>query len=793
MSRPPFASTTNISDEIIVIKQYQSLINKLISLKQENLVLEELNKFSGRLSGHDRNIIRNEVARLSSETEESADNSAFAEFPLLKFKHFGIPMLLDRVGKEILLRETKRFHNRYTVGVFESVMNPEHYQSILKKEQQKKIVKAFSVESQSFDDIDFGVDLAIRPNFTIFSLTFDKGKKQVIASLSFRGMVVESKRPPAYDSEQRIFVFTLPNVTGLTNKTTDITYELEDSSFNKETSVFESVFSLTADTPKKFIDRLTKYVENSVNQFPLQRELEIERVMQNLERDRILEYSPWIPLFMGYKLGTLYPLFELMTVTNTEYNKHYSNLKDLPTKDIFHNLIKELDIYKESFLLKGVIENKGQEVYVAATLRQLESSGLIKQFIERATQSDKFRVIQYRLEAIQAEHKSVAFDIHDIIASEYSQLSDITHVLFCKDVTDWIGKLKITSPAPLKPFPKSIIDDLSRWPLTAVMEDQADRRTEARYLMNTPAKIKTGLFKQHDAILNDLSAQGLKLTLVKPDKVQFDDTVNVSVKALKLSSQTYNIVYYNQASGVLHLKLTEQLVQTEGRKLRGLFRNNSNYFNQRDLSERQRNIYRFLWELCIRNMPCASLLVTDNRITIERLKTVYVKKDNIDLQPFSAIGNEVPLHGFLANKDAIGPKSNLLEEMLRNNRRDAYVIHLVRSNGKQIVFIKEQDFLFGKIRNQISEHVAQNSVEPYITHICSICCTDSSTTLTSKRLAQISKIDLNIYKKINALQKGYTHVLHITNLSVIHSVLLKFGIYPELELTEKQTNLADPS
>jgi hypothetical protein len=779
LSNSPLIPPDKISDDAIVIKQYKSLINKLIPLQQENRLLEGLNKFSSRLPSRVRNIIKEEVIRLTSLTDASADNSQFAKFPVLKFKHFGIAMRLDKVGQEILQRETSRFFDRYTVGVFESVMNSEHYQSFVKQEQQEKIVKAFSVESQYFNDIDFAEDLAIRPNFTVFSPTFDKGKNCPLASLSFQGMVVETKRTPVIEAEHNVFVFTFPKVAGFTDKQSDITYLLEDTHFNKEMSIFESTFKLSPATPAKFVERLAKYIQSSVNQFPLQRELEIERVMQNLERDRILANSPWIPLFLGYKDGNLSPLYELMTPTNVEYNSRYSNLKDLPTQRIFYNLIKELEIHKESFLLKGVVESKNQTIHVAATHRQLANNDLVKQFIEKATQSDAFSVIQYRLETIDANHKTVAFDIHDMLVGEYADLNAISHVLFCKDVTNWIGNLKIAEPEPLKPFPKAIIDDLSRWPIAIVMEDQTDRRAEARYLMNAPAKIKTGLFKQYDATLNDLSAHGLKLTLNNPGVITFDDTVKVAVKVLKLSGQKYQIVKYNKDSGILHLKIPDQLVKTEGQKLRGLFSNNSEYFTQRDLSIKQRNIYRFLWELSIRNLPCASVLITNNRFTIDRLKTIYHKENSFDLQPFTVLANEVPLHGFLADKDAVGPKSQLLEDMLRKNQRDAHVVHVVRSKNKQIIFIKEQEFLFGSVRGQISDHVSKNAIEPYVTHLSAMRCTDPNTPLTSKRLAQISKIDLNIYTKLNTMQKGYTHVLYITNVSIFHSVLLKFGIYPQ--------------
>ena len=181
-------------DDAQIVKQYKKLIQALIPYQQNNKLLEGLNKFSSRIPTKVRNIVKQEVIRLTSLTDASADNSAFATFPVKKFKHFGISMRLDKVGKEILERETVRYFDRYTVGVFESVMDSDFYQNHIKAEQQKKIVESFSVQAQSFDDIDFGEDIAIHPNFTVTSQEFEKNKACTVPSLSLKRIVVQSKR-----------------------------------------------------------------------------------------------------------------------------------------------------------------------------------------------------------------------------------------------------------------------------------------------------------------------------------------------------------------------------------------------------------------------------------------------------------------------------------------------------------------------------------------------------------------------------------------------------------------------
>lgn len=777
MSKPQ--ADSNISDESIVIKQYKTLIDKLIPLQQENRLLEGLNKFSSKIPSRVRNIIKEEVIRLTSLTDASADNSEFASFPVMKFKHFGVQMRLDKVGQDILKRETDKYLNRYTVGVFESVMNSSQYQNKVKAEQQEKIVNAFSVESQTFTDIDFGDDLAVRPNFAVFCPEFDKGRNCPLSSCHHQGMTVETKRMPIIETEDTVMEFTFPAITGLTVKAIQIKFERGTSSFNKVLSVFETDFTFAAGTPKKLIQQWHAYIEKMVNHFPLQRDLEIERVMQDLERDRVFSNSPWVPVFVASDRKGVSPAFQLMTATNHEYNNSFSAKHDLPCAEIFQVLFAELSEHKETFLLKGVFETARGDIHVAATHRQLAANKMLKQFIEQAGKSKRLKVIQCRLNSIKAEHKHSAFDIHDLIANEYPELGAISHILFCQDVSEWVGNLVINKPEAFRPFSKAIIDKNKPWSINMVMESESDRRAEVRYVMEQDAVIKTGLFSIIKAVLQDLSASGLKLKVIEPENVSLEDIIKISIKELKVAGQKYKVIAFNKDSGILRLQLPSELRISHGQKLKSLFSQNAKYFNQRDISLRQKNTHRFLWELCIRNLPCASVLATNNRFSIDRLKTVYLDKDSYDLKPFDQTLNEVPLHGFFADKEATRPSSVLLDEMFKHGLRDTHVVHALRVKDDRIIFIKEDEFMHGKTRGQIQNRIINGSVEAFVTKVSAIKCSKETTPLTAKRLAQLSKFDTETYDKIIAMQKGYTHVLYLTNVSCFHEILLRNDIAPK--------------
>ena len=112
--------------------------------------------------------------------------------------------------------------------------------------------------------------------------------------MSHKGISLETKRPPNASTGD-IITFTIPEVKGLTKEPTEITLELESVKYNKHLGKYETSFNFLDDVDKGFLATLKRYVAVTAYKQPLQRDLEIERAMQELERDRILENSPWMP------------------------------------------------------------------------------------------------------------------------------------------------------------------------------------------------------------------------------------------------------------------------------------------------------------------------------------------------------------------------------------------------------------------------------------------------------------------------------------------------------------------
>ena len=757
-------------DDKTIIKHYQPLIRALIPYEQQNKLLEGINKFSKRLPSSVRKVVKEEVVRLTSLTDAPADNSAFAQFPVMKFKHFGVQMRLDKVGAQILKNETSLYQDRYTVGVFESVMNSDFYQSQIKKEQFSKIVDAFNVESQSFTDIDFGDDIAIRPNFTISSPDFEKGRHCAISAMSHTGITLETKRPPNASIDD-VITFTIPEIIGLTKEPTEIRLELESVRYNKHLGKYETSFNFPGDVDKAFLATLKRYVAVTAHKQPLQRDLEIERAMQELERDRILENSPWLPVFLAPEKKSLKPIIALFTKANVEHNDAPKLLASLQDKTIFATLVDELHKYNEAYVFHGNIKTKNGNIQITATHRQLLALNQLNALVYLLAKNGDFICTHCRLDSVTREDKQKAFAIHDIASKEFEKLAQISHVLYCKDVSAYIANLTLSAKCDFTPLSKVLRASGNNWRIDYVMEEDLDRRSETRYVIDKPASIRVGLLNSLDARAADVSASGMKLIVAPNSELQKE--FRVSVPELKIKGEKYKVVHYQREMGVVRLSLVEDTRKAKvSSSVDHMIEENTAYFKIRDIARIQRSTHRYIWELAVRHMPSLSVLCVMNRFTLDRLKTVYQSDSSDDLYPFTRTQNIIPLHGFFADKGQAKPKSQILEAMFKETSEQALVVHCVRKSDSRLVYIKERDFLFSKLRKQIKTQLNEEKIYLSATDLTAIRCHGAITPLTNKRLAQLSKLDKAMYDKLKSMQAGYTHCIFITNMSALHHDLV---------------------
>ncbi|RDV27305.1 PilZ domain-containing protein [Alteromonas aestuariivivens] len=756
-------------DRNTVVERYRQLIRALIPYEQQNRLLEGLNKFSQRLPKPVRQLIKEEVLRLSSLTDAAADNSAFAQFPVQKFTHFGVKMCLDKIGAQILRQESALYKNRYTIGVFESITNSEVYQAHIKKTQYKSLVDAFAVQANSLSDIDFGEGFSICPNFTLSSREFLNGRSCVVSAFSPMSVTVTTKRPPKVATGTRV-MFNLPAAVGLSPEQSTQEYILDRISFNRETGQYETCFELSAQADQTIKHGIEKYIRSCVYSQPLRRDCEIARVIQDLERDRIVENSPWMPIYVATQGRGHRPLMALVT----RANRNEYSLSALRAKRNFTQLVQELVRYGEAFYFTGTVKGVSSTFRLAASHRLLIEHGLFSTVLGPLSQAEDFRCLQCRIQSIDAADKEKALSIHGGSKSRDKALMSLSHVVFCKDLTESVRDLAVLQSAPVTSVVSQCLIDEEQWAINEIMEDDLDRRSEARYRLEKEAIIKVGLMKSYPATVADFSVRGMRLLMESAVQIKPHEWIKVSVPDLKIRNEKYQVIEASPDGRMLRLCIAD--TDAKRNVLEGIVNNNQAYFKLRDMAREQRRIHRVIWELAARTMPSVAVLCVDGRQQLERLKAVYSNDNSDDLYPYVRVGELVPLHGFLADRSTDKPRSGILKNMFRGAVNSMLVIHCVRKADKRLVYLSQDDFMHGSIRQPIRNHLAQGKTDLAVTRMHIQKCTPPNSSLVKKRLAQLSKIDKAQCELLANLLHRYTHVLYLTNESSLHIELVRANL-----------------
>ena len=756
-----------------IIKQHQPVIRALIPYQQQGRLLEGLNRFSSRLSAQARQVIKEEVIRLTSQTDAPADNSAFARFPVKRFSHFGIEMTLDRVGSEILKRETSRYMEQYTVGVFESITNSAHYQGLVQRQLREKIINAFTVQTQSYQDIQFNNDLSVTPHFSVTTQAYQSGRTVAVVALSATQLTIACTRSPKFTTVKDIPV-SFPKIAGLCAANEIIHFDYVRVEFNTTSQRHHAVLKL-AEQDKQWEPLFKQYLNRVMLRLPLARDLEIERSMQALDRDRVVQNAPWLPVLMKNDGAQLAPRMVLLTPVNTQCNPAYRSTQLLPGKAALQRIMKELHAFNEAFVLRLTITQKNNtSVSLCATVRQLERQNLLANFVQLGLEHNSLEFWQYRLTKISSDSQETARILQDMSHQDHHDILSMGYILYLRSINEAVGPLQLLSQPEKAKLPRQYIDSDNHYPLHFVMNDDIDRRKEPRFRIETDAQVKVSLIGSYAATVRDFSLGGIRLQLHDCHDAALPSEVKVSIVDFKLKSQRYKVLDYNQRTGVL--RLLASTTDSTSRVLKKLSSGLSLQSSIENIMHRQSLYFRYMWEVVSRHYPNAALQIVTGRQMIHRMKTLYTTQQNNDLHPFAVCDHNAPLHGFFADMGKSPPDSSVLRRLLQQAERYHLAIHCERKADNKLINLTQVQCFESSLRYKIQQSLEEEETHLYVAGIECQKNESVTTPMSKQRLALLSRIDLDVYEKLQALQQNYSHVIHIIDLSALLNSFLKTGI-----------------
>ena len=747
-----------------IIKQYQPVINALLPYANDGRLLEGLNRFTNRLSNKVRKVLKEEVERLMSQTFESADNSAFAAFPVRDFKHFGIDMRLDQLGENILSKETERYFNKYTVGVLEAVTSSEYYKNRLRVENQKKIVEHFRVDAQSLHDIDFGDDIAVQHEETVDCEYNDSMDQHEVVEIGASYVKIQSRRVFGIKTGWNVKVHVEKSSPLATNGTTLICVA-NKANFNKSTGRHELRLDFTESTVNRIKTNLTKLINERAVHFPLEKSLESEKTTQIIERNILFATSPWIPLFHSKDDDEV---SILLTERNIRENKNLAIVQELPTTRFFKRIAKEMSCKDEAYLFQGKVESKLGNIRIAASLAQLLNNGLLETFLYHARKTSSLKVMQVRAKSVSSE---TCEELLNSLNSNSSLLCSTNTVFFVRDVTSQVLPALPDDISQAKPLPKQFIDNDERMSFKLYMEDMINRRSEPRYMLNKTASITVGLLKRIDGELLDISISGAKIRVPIDMLTNVPYNIKVDIKSIGLRSAQYKVVNKCSRTGIIRLVASGKNKQSTRKTLHNLINKNSDYFAKRDKSASERENFNALWELAARYLPSLGVVCVSPKASRELIKTVYADSFPRDAGPFRGDGSRLYMHGIFADMDKDKPQSTLLTSIVDGSTMRHSVIHC-RHRAKKNIYPLTNEQFFQVERENLRNLTLKRMTDIFVCDVQGFTVNAYTIPLVQKRMEWLSSNDkslANIFKKTLSL---YTHAVFCTDISLLHSALI---------------------
>ncbi len=747
-----------------IIQRYQTVINALLPYANEGRLLEGLNKFTSRLSNKIRKVLKQEVERLMSQTYESANNSAFAVFPVRKFKHFGIDMRLDQLGEDILYKETERYFNKYTVGVLETVTSSEYYQNRLKAENQKKIVEHFRVDAQSLNDISFGEDIAVQHDELVECEYGEKFERYEVIEVGTSFLKIQNRRIFSIKKGTSVKVH-LEKSSPLALSSTTLHCVAMVSNFNKVSSRHELILEFTDSTVKRVSKEYSKLLNERSIHFPLEKSLESERTTQIIERNILFATSPWIPVF--YNKGDD-EVCILLTERNIRENKNLAAMHELPTARFFNRILEEMKCKDEAYLFQGKVESKNGFIRIAASLSQLLNNGLLETFLFHARKTNSLKIMQVRAKPVSSSTRN---EIADNLNITTNRLSSIETVFFVRDITSQIIEALPDDIQHAKPLPKQFIDNDEKLVFKLYMEDMINRRTEPRYVLKKPASISLGLLQRVSGELLDISISGAKIR-ISPEMISnIPFKIKIDIKSIGLSGAQYKVVFKCYQTGILRLAVSGKNKQTTRKTLHSLVSRNPDYFAKRDKSASEREDFNALWELASRYLPSLGVICVNPKESRDLIKTVYADNFSRDAGPFRGDGRRLYMHGVFADMDHDKPKSSLLNAITSGSTMRHSVIHCRHRIKKNIYPLTREQF-FKVEREQLRALTLKRMADIFVCDVQGFAVDASTIPLIQKRIEWLTANDTLLAKTFIKTLSLYTHAVFCTDISLLHSALM---------------------
>ncbi|MBR9726488.1 PilZ domain-containing protein [Shewanella intestini] len=559
----------------MTLEIHSALIEQLKPLMMEPDFADLFEQLTTGESNSTRFLIKMELKRITAASTRIIDLRDKSELPCAEVNIANQVHFLDEPAREALNSALPLYHNKYTLGVYEHVMNAHKARRLKAREfpseplsPKNQFVLPAVVLGSYFSRSEE------RMNYSIKIEAFQDGGEVtsgVSLDLSVGGTRV--KLPKKYkfktDKPINIKLLEVSEEFYFEDLQRGVEYQIVDVE-NKEEHVILRLKRIGGG------EQLDKLLGQLIRGYKFRYKVDINNVevtARGLGHERFyLPQQTHLSLFVSAINGRPEITHELSSRGNQALRHYFldenniNQIRGLLTLKRLVNVVKQHNNPDHNLLFCFTHNANGRVMFYSASLAELKASNCLPLFLGFSSTKASWRILRV---SVQKVDHSKNYKTSTLPGDEqhYSplvekQLSSFSHVLQLVDLTN-----EDIKPAYKKWFNNEAVNNLKTFAQNKINQTTiknvsmpfSERRKEARFAFKTLVHVhQQG--KKFDGITQDISCRGLQVLLDEPEQLTYPAEVHLSFPRLQtmagktdLSNQPYQLLRARQNGQTLHL------------------------------------------------------------------------------------------------------------------------------------------------------------------------------------------------------------------------------------------------
>jgi len=751
-------------NNIYLSSRQQQYVDALVPYAIRNKLNVGFDRLSKQVDTRLRYIITGEVKRRIAPATQGVDISFFAKYPTTTINIGQFDLELDKIGEIVLKQELKRYNQKYTVGVQEALTDHDRYNQTYKKDLRDNIGEAFQLNSVSYNDLDFGENASLKPNFMVKVPAFSSSGLNVISFYDDKVDVVIPTQTPLKIGA--LLSIKLPRSAFTDNKEVTLNATLHALSITEKSRENVATCKLRKTQSDMTVEAFKRAILKFNFHHPMAMAQELPRTEHQIMRDMIAANSPWLTIFCTKASGNIKPQSAILTDTNRPLHEAVLTRKLLSDPNVFKRVAKELMLTSECYIFAICFENSNQYQYIA-TLSELVKSGQLSNFMAIGRQRKRIAVFQCRQSLISKNILRNVARNHGVGNGTKVLLAQLYACLFIREVTGDLEHLSSEQFENTALLPtRFAVDNDHSLSMGMLTVDDINNAKESRYAFEKEIIIKSGMFSRIKGVSKEISLKSVLVTLSEPLPAKLiGQELTLSSPGIGLPWTKFNVAYCSQDNLTIKLETPNK---RNVKPLESLIQNNSDYFLERNITLQREERYRCLWDIGVRMIPYIAVLCRGNHT--DKLYQAFKKSSGSDYLAFSEGTSNFSLYGLMADKNTDTARSGMLASLLSGPSMTRSIAEWKAADSQSYVQMRDIDYKQPKMKNTLATLV--NNASFTYTQLVSMRVSTNDQPLLDERYSALTRLDVKEAQLLRKRFKDVSHIVYIASLSSLHKAFM---------------------